>query len=508
MSPPERDEEKALLSEPYYDDDQQLKASDEPPRYATEVQDDNVDPSAERKARKKRCFRKLGRHLAIFAVLYFGWQMFFRRQPSLGHAGCGWEITPGSKSQVDDVFRLDERPKPSPDEFPWPPQLTVEECVKWSEHDPHDDAEHGHRGWNGRHGHEHGHDHPRHEHSLDSSFSLPASSDALGLFARGPWSVGHLNVEQGSEETDQVLINVTTKWHGPERLLNLVQLCKFKGGDKELGVGIVSKKGHRHPHGRHHHHIRFDVNVILPRSSDKRLELNKFVTWMPVFSQSFGRLDKGVHFDTIGVFGSVSSIQVESLSARNATVAAAVGSIKGNFSTSEYLKLATASGEIDVNVGLHNDDKSEKWTHLDLRTAVSAIKANVSMFTDSSDSGGKFNITSGFKSGSVNLNTFIGPPKSTVNLAVAGGVGAIDVAMHKLFEGKFNAVTSPFSSPTIVKPKEEEEDGKERKIDFEKVGKGAATGSVWWEAGDGDDSGRERGTVELVNSFGAVTLKL
>ncbi|KAJ8075110.1 hypothetical protein PM082_019437 [Marasmius tenuissimus] len=228
---------------------------------------------------------------------------------------------------------------------------------------------------------------------------------------------------------------------------------------------------------------------------------------MPIFSQTFGHLGQRVHFDTIGMFGSVAAITVESLSARNATAVAAIGSITGKFSTSSSLKLVTASGNIDVNVGLSNDNKSGNWTHLDMQTAVSAIKANVSMYTTSSTPGGKFNITSGFKSGSVNLNTLIGPPKSTANLGIAGGVGPIDVAMHKSFEGKFYAVSSPVSYTTVVAPKEKKEDGKERKIDFEKIGR-AATGSVWWDAGDGDDSGKERGSVRLASSYGDVTLKL
>ena len=95
-----------------------------------------------------------------------------------------------------------------------------------------------------------------------------------------------------------------------------------------------------------------------------------------------------------------------------------------------------------------------------------------------------------------------------MNLTVAGRVGAINVGLHKSFEGTFDAVTSPWSKPTVVEPKEKEEDGRERKVSFEKVGKGAASGKVWWDAGDGDESGKERGKVEIANSVGDVTLKL
>ncbi|KAK1221581.1 hypothetical protein PQX77_015594 [Marasmius sp. AFHP31] len=428
MSPKDRDEEKDPL-EPYHDNGQQLDTSDEPPLYRTEgqFQDTNVDPSAEREARKKNCLRKMGRHLAIFAALFFVWQTFLRRPKTMV---CRWPPLPGSEPLLDVLVRSTNSPGPL-------------------------------------------------------SYDLKTSSDALGLFARGPWSIGHLNVEQGSEDTDTVLINVTTRWSGSGQLLNHIELCKFTAGEKErVGVGIVSKKGH-------------------PTRNRQFRHLDACV-----FSQTFGHLGR-VHFDAIGIFGSDAALTVESLSARNTTTVATMGSITGSFSTSSSLKLVTASGNIDVNVELSNDDKSGNWTHLDIQTAVPAIKANVSMYTAPSTQGGKFNITSGFKSGSANLNTLIGPPKSTVDLGVAGGVGPLDVAMHKSFEGKFYAVSSPVSYTTVVAPKEEEkeEDGKERKIDFERAGK-VATGSVWWDAGDGDDGGKERGSVRLASSLGDVILKL
>ncbi|KAJ8075109.1 hypothetical protein PM082_019436 [Marasmius tenuissimus] len=173
MSPKDRDEEKALF-EPYQDNGRQLNTSDEPPLYRTEgqSQDTNVDPSAERNAHKKNYLRKMGRHLAIFTVLFFVWQTFFRRPKIIV---CRWPPPPGSEPLLDVLVQSGARPEPLPDEFPWPPQLTLEECVEWPQHSD-DNPEHGCHD-------DHGHDHPHHKYSFDSSFSLPASSDALGLFA-------------------------------------------------------------------------------------------------------------------------------------------------------------------------------------------------------------------------------------------------------------------------------------------------------------------------------------
>ncbi|KAL0569461.1 hypothetical protein V5O48_012501 [Marasmius crinis-equi] len=252
-----------------------------------------------------------------------------------------------------------------------------------------------------------------------------------------------------------------------------------------------SKKGRRHPHHHHcHHKIRFDVNVRLPPSSDKQLKIKKLVAWLPVFARNFDDLGKNVRFDTIASYGSVSAIHVESLSAKNATVVAAVGGIKGNFTASSHLELVTASGEIDANVGLINDEESDEWTNLVLKTAVSTTRANISLSTASSGEGGKFNITLTTHSGHVTLDTLTAPPKSTVDLSVAGSVGSIDVAVHKTFEGRFDALTSVISKPTIVEPKEKEEDGKERKVDYEQVGRGVARGSVWWRGMMGIRVGR------------------
>ncbi|KAF9264504.1 hypothetical protein L218DRAFT_998472 [Marasmius fiardii PR-910] len=514
MSTRYTDEEKALL-QAYHDEE--LGNHDQLPPL---LSDEQVDDSVRRKLCRKKKFRVIFKHLALFSLLFLGWQTY--RAYRAGKLTCGhWRNDDKGKSNMWLSSILDEHPQHPPQGFPWPPQVTVEECVEWPAPSP-PDHDHGRH-----HGH---HDDPHHPpHSFEYSFSLPSSADILAFFARGPYSVGHFNVEQGTEETDEVKVDVTTKWHGQRHVLDLVQLCKFTGEKGLIGVGIVSVKADRHHHRHHRNHrgISFEVNVRLPASSDRQLEIKKFLTYLPVFSQTVGNLGNSVFFDGIGLKGSVASIKVDSLSAKNTYVNAGVGAIKGNFSTSSSLELITSSGEIDVDVNLINDETADEWTNLVLSAStgyarrfrfflsfilpkiISAIKANLSLHTDSdSNVGGKFNITSGVSAGAITLNTVVAPKDSTVDLTAHSSIGAIDVTMHETFEGKFDLASSVFSPPTVENRKEKDEDGRERKIEYGQVGRGAVHGNVWWDAGEGNTDGKERGNVDMKNSLGTVVLKV
>ncbi|KAG7087654.1 hypothetical protein E1B28_013602 [Marasmius oreades] len=487
------DEEKALL-QAYHDEE--LRLFEQPSHYPN---DEQVDDSPQRASCRKKKVRAIFKHLAVFSLLLLGWNVL--QAYRAGRMSCGqWRNYGGiEKSDTWDFNGLDESVQHPPQDFPWPPQVTLEECVEWPAPSPPGDGEY--HGGPGNH-------HPS-PHSFDSSFNLPSSADILAFFARGPLSVGSFNVEQGTEETDQVVVDVTTKWHGPRELLDLVQLCRFKGEKGSVGVGIVSVKGGPHHRPHHRHRVWFEVNVRLPPGSDKPLEIKKFLTFLPVFSQTVSDLGKSVYFGGIGLKGFVSGIKINSLSAKNAYINAGVGAIKGNFTTSSSLELITSSGEIDVDVGLTNDEKSDKWTDLLLATSTGAIKANLSLHTESdSNVGGKFNITSGFSAGSVILNTIVAPKDSTVDLTAHGSVGAIHVTMDKTFEGKFDVGTSVLSRPTIVERKEKDEDGRERKFEYSQVGRGVVQGNVWWDADDGNTDGKERGNVEIRNSLGHVSLTL
>lgn len=484
------DEEKALL-QAYYDDE--VGDTDPSPPLPSEVP---VDGSVNQKGCKKK---KILKHLVFFSLIFLVWQTI--RAYRTGQLTCGHWRDHGV-SESPDMWHFtglgDNTDRPS-EGFPWPPQVKIEECAEWPSRSPHEHDDH-----RGRH-------HPgHHHHTFDTSFSLPASADILAFFARGPLSVGHFNVEQGTEDTDEIVVNVATNWRGPQELLDNVQLCKFTGKTEKkgaIGVGIVSVKGeprHRHRHG--HHRVWFEVNVRLPASSDKQLELKSFFTYLPVFTQTIGDLG-GVYFDGIGLKGSVSSIKVQSLSAKRTYINAGVGAIKGNFSTSSSLELVTSSGEIDVDVDLINDSEGDDWTHLLLSTATGAINANLSLHTESdSNVGGKFNVTSGLSAGALTLNNIVAPEDSTVDLTAHASIGSIEVSLYKTFEGKFDLRSSAFSQPTVVKRKYEDE--RKRQFEFSQVGRGVTQGSVWWDAGDGESDGKERGDVNIMNSLGNVVLKV
>ncbi|EEB94200.1 hypothetical protein MPER_07026 [Moniliophthora perniciosa FA553] len=134
------------------------------------------------------------------------------------------------------------------------------------------------------------------------------------------------------------------------------------------------------------------------------------------------------------------------------------------------------------------------------------------MYTNSSGSGGKFNVTANSDTGAITLNTLSAPPNSTVNVAVEGVIEPIDVGLHHTFEGGFNLSTFYFANATVVEVSAGAEDpegkGRGRKIEYATRSEGLTVGNAWWDDGTGADGGKERGTVTLVNTLADITLRV
>ncbi|KAL0065501.1 hypothetical protein AAF712_007565 [Marasmius tenuissimus] len=436
--------------------------------------------------RQNKGLRKIYLHCAFFLFVSFMWYS--------SYGGCSTSLMSLLKSDMPHghIAQLDDDDhKHFPEEFPWPHHLKTEYCIEWPEIFP-------------------ATSHPL-DWSFNSSFSFPFSHDMLEFYSHGLWPEGSLRIEQGTQETNRVLVDVTTHLHGPRQILNHVQVCQLKREEGGHAVGIVSiqHQGGR-PFGQN---IYFDVNLLLPPSSGKPLQIKGLRTWAGHFRQSFGEIGKTVQFESVDLTASgfPIAVQAESLYAKNLSIMSVVGSVEGNFTASSSLRLRAPV--VNANVVLINDEKSDQWTSLSIQpfTPKTQTKADISLYTTSGSDGGKFNISyTPIRPGdeSVTLNTITAPPKSNMHLSVLD-VREINVSLHKTFEGRFEAASHYRTPPTIVLPKENEEDGKARKVEFEQLGQGLAKGSVWWDSGDGDSSGKKRGLVKLANrSAGKIILKL
>ncbi|ESK86828.1 hypothetical protein Moror_15100 [Moniliophthora roreri MCA 2997] len=455
-----------------------------------------IPDRAERRAARRRKFFK---HLAIFLLIFTIWKLHTMRfvyWGGRGHGGCGHQ--PYGYSGLAEWGWPDNGHELEFDgeDFPWPPELTIDTCAEW----PHPPG-----GEHGRLRHPHGNEgHPR---STVSTFNLPVSSDVLFLFARGPWSAGRVNILQGDDQSDEVVVNITTKWYGPRALLDSVQICKVKREEGQNGIGILSVRDRVPPnHHRHHHRVEFTVDVILPasKSADDALVIKDFRASMPIFTYNLADLAESVRFDSISLRGSVSTVVSESLAASRADFTSHVGSITGNFSTSSSLKLITDNGHIAANITLSNDAKSDEWTELELKTSNAAIQSNISLVTTSSDTGGQFRVKSTTAAGSTHIDVPSAPSEHTLDMAVHGSLGAIYVALHETYEGAFSVSTSGLTKATIVEPEEKRKNG--RKVEYSEVSRGNVRGVIW--VADGDEKGKERGNVDVSNSLGSTTLRL
>ncbi|ESK85781.1 hypothetical protein Moror_2423 [Moniliophthora roreri MCA 2997] len=335
------------------------------------------------------------------------------------------------------------------------------------------------------------------EEQLTHTFWLPVSSGSLSIFADGPWTaVGTFNVMQGMQEKD-ALVTVMTRRYVPGSL----DLCQVRRVHEGHGIQIKTNRNYGLDTEDLH------IDVLLPAANPIR-ELR---TNLPGFSHNISGLSEGTRIESVSL-ASDTSVHVEALSATSAVVQSNIGSITGSFNTTSSLKLITYTGEIDVIVGLINDEQSGDWTGVEMATINGTIKADISMYANSSTSGGKFNVTANSDTGSIVLNTLSAPPSSTVNVAVEGVIEPIDVGLHPTFEGRFNLTTFYFANATVVEGSAGAEDpegkGRARKIEYAQRSEGLTVGNVWWDDGTGAGEGKERGTVTLVNTLADITLRV
>ncbi|KAJ8075099.1 hypothetical protein PM082_019426 [Marasmius tenuissimus] len=343
--------------------------------------------------RQNTGLRKIYLHCAFFLFVSFLWYS--------SYGGCSTSLMSLLKSDMPHghIAQLDDDDhKHSPEEFPWPHHLKTEYCIEWPEIFP-------------------ATSHPL-DWSFNSSFSFPFSHDMLEFYSHGLWPEGSLRIEQGAQETNRVLVDVTTHLHGPRQILNHVQVCQLKR--EEGGHAVVYTAPGWPPSGQN---IYFDVNLLLPPSSGKPLQIKGLRTWAGHFRQSFGEIGKTVQFESVDLTASgfPIAVQAESLYAKNLSIMSIVGSVEGNFTASSSLRLRAPV--VNANVVLINDEKSDQWTSLSIQpfTPKTQTKADISLYTTSGSDGGKFNISyTPIRPGdeSVTLNTITAPPKSTMHLSV------------------------------------------------------------------------------------------
>ncbi|KIK63064.1 hypothetical protein GYMLUDRAFT_41375 [Collybiopsis luxurians FD-317 M1] len=374
-------------------------------------------------------------------------------------------------------------------EYPIPPEFTVEECADWDD---------------GQHTQSNGHS------SVQHTFELPVSSDLLFLVARGPSSMGEVNIVQAEEESDSAAITVITHYdEDGSDLLDLIKLCRVVAREGENGIGIFSvRPPRRHPN----RHVYFNVTVSLPKGSgESPLVVSNFTTKMNgIFEHHVADLSDSVFFNSISLRGAIKPIQVKSLKAGTAIMETVHSPIEGNFTVNDSLRLSTANARIDASVNMLNKKSSEDKTNLEMDTVNAHIKASVSLFSvdsegDNSSSDGLFDIRAHTARGSIDVAFPTAPINSTVFLNADTALGSIDVNMHNTFEGAFDVHSTPLDRTEVVQQEAEDPEGKNRKrnLIFDSVGGGSVRGKVFW-----GDKAEQRGLIRLKTALSHILLKV
>ncbi|TFK44400.1 hypothetical protein BDQ12DRAFT_593863 [Crucibulum laeve] len=254
----------------------------------------------------------------------------------------------------------------------------------------------------------------------------------------------------------------------------------------------------------------FNIQLLLPRSAMSQTIPN-FVTYLPMFTQTYGDLHK-LKFEQITIDGSSHDITCKFLRAPQIIIRNLLAPITGNFNVTKALTLDTIKGLIHANITLAKPPDRANPTYLLLDTGYSEIHATITLSSPKQPD--KLNTPSYV----AQVKTFNGPidltvehaswtPPMPLQLLVRNNIALSEVKMDPKFEGTFN-VQSKMAEVTVQEGRDgPDPSGKNRirtlKYDINSPIPTKATGWVGW-----DPNSAAQGYVEIVSSLSPVTLAL
>jgi hypothetical protein len=349
---------------------------------------------------------------------------------------------------------------------------------------------------------------PHHHHgpprfSSHASFTLPVSSESLLFFAHGSYAYGGIDFVEDDTDTlssDNIAIDINAHYWTKEALEH-ANVCTLR---REIGVGIgIFTPTERH-RGKRHDELHFTISVRFPKSS----EIKDLKTILPLFAHIFRKTN--VHFNTLNVHSSNFPIIAESLVVDSGKLRTANSIIRGNFTVSDTLEIISSNAPVIVNVTM-NDADEETSTKLFIKTSNAPLISNITLVsTGSEGTGGEFVVEAHTSNAPLEVRFSDAPVDSVLQLSAKSSNAPVSVGLHPTYEGTFSLKSSIFRPRVDVDEGVEDPkgEGRDRKIDFNAVGKDVK-GSVRWVEEDGDDDGFEkRGCVELVTSIFSAHLRL
>ncbi|KIK09906.1 hypothetical protein K443DRAFT_671220 [Laccaria amethystina LaAM-08-1] len=330
------------------------------------------------------------------------------------------------------------------------------------------------------------------------------------------------NISDGTDQTDgltgSLLVDVNSNSKAGEVLFKLelqsssldlrqrTMVCFSDSGDSRgLSIYIPSNLTNQDV-------LSFNIHVLLPQTSSSTID--NFVTYLPLFSQSFGDFREHGNFNQINIEGASQNISCQFMRASQISVKNTLAPIEGTFNVTDTLTLDTIKGSIDANITLIQLPTCPKPTLLNLDTGLSGINARVTLLAPLGNSS-QSQAPPAFV---VQVKTFSGPvnldithdkltPSSAVQVQVQNNMAQSTITLDAKFQGTFNLLTKlgQISILDFLRSQRDDPTGgnRNRTLVYDQIDVNKALGWVGWGP---RVSGAMQGYLDVASSFSPITL--
>jgi len=253
--------------------------------------------------------------------------------------------------------------------------------------------------------------------------------------------------------------------------------------------------------------LTFNINVVLPRVNSN---IDNFVTYLPMFSQTYGDLRHFLNFNQFILEGSSRPIYCQSLQASQISVTNTLAPILGSFDVTDSLYLDSIKGPINANITLSPRSVQTQPTTLHLGTGDSAINASIILNAQTTVS-----IPSSSPVFVSQVRHFNGPIQldvayekaslpSPIQLHVQNNAGQSTINMDSSFQGCFHVQTK--ISGSFVNDTVDFHKYPSRTLDYDTKTPDKAIGWVGWSPRPASIAVACRSYVDILSGLGPVNL--
>lgn len=318
---------------------------------------------------------------------------------------------------------------------------------------------------------------------------------------------GSLSVSMNKDyDEDDVEFNLEMKYSS-EQLRQRTDICFSRAGaNRGLSIYIPKDFGDDD-------HLEFQIDVVLPRVKSS---VDSLITYLPLFSQSFGDLRSKLNINRFAVEGATFPISCKFIEASEIWVKNVGAPIDGTFNATAALTLDSIKGSITTDIFLTRPYLPVRPTLLTMDTGDSSIYANITL--DSAE-------TTEWSKGSPGfvalVKTFNGPlnlditlkdnvPVSPLQLQVQNNFAQTSVALDSYYEGSFSVQTKlsqVFVKDTAESPRDDPANAKRpRTLLYDQILGSRASGWVGWGFRPIGSQRAVQSYVEIVSALGPVSL--